>query len=48
MVAFEWPFDYPGLNAMSTKDAYPMPRIDEILEKLGNAKVFSKLDPIKV
>ena len=39
--------DYGPLNEVSKKDAYPMPRIDEIFEQLSGAKVFSKLDLIK-
>lgn len=36
--------DYRELNKISKKDAYPMPRIDEILARLRDAKIFSKLD----
>ena len=36
--------DYRQLNKITQFDAYPMPRIDEILDDLGNAKVFSKID----
>jgi hypothetical protein len=36
--------DYRKLNEISKKDAYPMPRVDEILDKLGKARIFSKLD----
>ena len=39
--------DYKALNAVSKKDAYPMPRIDEIYENLFHAKIFSKLDLLK-
>ena len=31
------------LNAMTIKDAYPIPRIDESLSKLGDAKFFTTL-----
>ena len=44
----KWRFcvDYRYLNSISKKDAYPLPRIDDTLEALGNetAKIFSSLD----
>ncbi|KAL5502557.1 hypothetical protein EMCRGX_G009353 [Ephydatia muelleri] len=36
--------DYRKLNAVTRKDAYPLPRIDETLEALGGSKWFSTLD----
>ena len=36
--------DYRKLNAVTKKDVYPLPRIDDILDTLGQAKVFSILD----
>ena len=36
--------DYRKLNQVTTKDAYPLPRIDESLDALGGAKWFSTLD----
>ena len=36
--------DYRRLNAVTKKDAYPLPRIDETQDALGNARVFSTLD----
>ena len=33
--------DYRGLNAHTRKDKYPMPRIDDLLDQLKDAKVFS-------
>ena len=35
--------DYRALNAI-TKKIYPLPRIEDILDRLGNAKYFSTLD----
>ena len=32
------------LNAVTIKDAYPIPRIDESISKLGDAKFFPILD----
>ncbi|GBG64119.1 hypothetical protein CBR_g40567 [Chara braunii] len=36
--------DYRKLNAQTVKNAEPLPRIDDLLERLGGAKYFSKLD----
>ena len=36
--------DYRKLNKITKRDAYPLPRIDEILDSLGNAKYFTSLD----
>ena len=36
--------DYRPLNEVTVRDAYPLPRIDEILDSLSNARVFSTLD----
>ncbi len=36
--------DYRPLNAVTRKDAYPLPRIDDMIDQLGKAKFFSTLD----
>ena len=36
--------DYRGLNTVTKADVYPLPRIDDLLDKLGRAKCFSTLD----
>ncbi|GBG77148.1 hypothetical protein CBR_g23475 [Chara braunii] len=36
--------DYRKLNAQTVKNVGPLPRIDDLLERLGGAKYFSKLD----
>ena len=36
--------DFRKLNSTTKKDTYPLPRIDEILDNLGNAKWFTSLD----
>ena len=37
-------FDFRYLNAVTIKDAYPIPRIDESLSELDDAKFFTTLD----
>ncbi|GBG92017.1 hypothetical protein CBR_g54112 [Chara braunii] len=36
--------DYRKFSAQTVKNAGPLPRIDDLLERLGGAKFFSKLD----
>ncbi|KZS07216.1 Uncharacterized protein APZ42_029109 [Daphnia magna] len=41
-----WRFcvDYRRLNAISVKDVYPLPRIEETLSRMGYACIFSTID----
>ncbi|GBG86438.1 hypothetical protein CBR_g41435 [Chara braunii] len=36
--------DYRKLNAQTVKNVGPLPRIDDLLERMGGAKYFSKID----
>jgi len=36
--------DYRGLNSITAKDRYPLPYIEDLLDKLHRACVFTKLD----
>src|ERR1043165_9429447 len=36
--------DYRGINELTRKDAYPLPRIDTCLDALGGARYFSTFD----
>ena len=36
--------DYRSLNALTRKDRYPLPLIEETLASLSSAKIFTKLD----
>ena len=42
--SFRMCIDFRGLNGVSKQDAYPLHRIDETLESLGNAKWFCTAD----
>ncbi len=39
--------DYRKVNAVSKFDAYPMPWVDELLDRLGTAHFYSMLDLTK-
>ena len=36
--------DYRRLNAVTQKDRYPLPHINDLLEHLGKASIFTKID----
>ncbi|MCO5566703.1 hypothetical protein L7F22_020381 [Adiantum nelumboides] len=36
--------DYRGLNQCTVKNKYPLPRIDELFDRLSGAEYFSKID----
>ena len=36
--------DYRRLNEITVKDSYPIPRMDECIDSLGDAAVFTSLD----
>ena len=36
--------DYQKLNSITWKDWYPIPLVDELMERLGDTKVYTKLD----
>ena len=36
--------DFRALNANTIIDRYPIPRIDDILDRLGGSTVYSKID----
>ena len=36
--------DYRQLNQVTIKNKYPLPRVDDLLDQLRGASVFSKID----
>ena len=36
--------DYRRLNALTLRDSYPIPRMDECMDSLGEARIFTTLD----
>ena len=36
--------DYRALNAVTRADTFPLPRIDDLLDQLGNSRFFTTLD----
>ena len=36
--------DYRRLTQMTRNDAHPLPRVDDLLDAVGNAKYFTTLD----
>ena len=40
--------DYRKLNAVSQMEPYPMPRIEELLDRLGKASYLTTLDWLRV
>mgnify|MGYP003688019815 FL=1 len=36
--------DYRGLNEVTRKDAYPLPRVDDTLDELKDANFYTHLD----
>ena len=36
--------DYRSLNAVTAKNRYPLPLIEELLDQVGGARLFSKID----
>ena len=42
--SFRMCVDYCALNKITIKHRYPMPRVDDLLDALGGATIFSKID----
>ena len=39
--------DYRKVNTVTKTDTYPIPRIDDCIDKIGNARYVSKFDLLK-
>ncbi|XP_072039013.1 uncharacterized protein [Amphiura filiformis] len=42
--SYRWCVDFRGVNAVTRKDSYALPRIDDTLDRLSGSKWFSTLD----
>ena len=42
--SFMLSIDYNGMNKVTIKNKYPLPRIDELLDQLQGDSLFSKID----
>ena len=42
--SFQMCMDYRALNKISIKHRCPMPRVDDLLDALGAATIFNKID----
>jgi hypothetical protein len=36
--------DYRSLNGVTMKNKYPLPRIEDLFDRMRDARVFSKID----
>ena len=36
--------DFRNLNAVTIRDSFPLPRIDDLLHRVGRARIYSKID----
>ena len=41
---FRMCIDYRALNKITVKNRFPIPRIDDILDRIGGSEVFSHID----
>ncbi|KAK4329510.1 hypothetical protein Pmani_000141 [Petrolisthes manimaculis] len=39
--------DYRQVNSLTRQDCYPLPRIDDLIDQLGGAKIISKIDLLR-
>ena len=45
--SFRFCTDYRKVNMLTKPDAYPIPRIDDCIESVGNANYITKIDLLK-
>ena len=39
--------DYRKVNTVTVKDSYPLPRVDDVIDAIGNAKFVTKINLLK-
>jgi hypothetical protein len=42
--SFRFVTDFRKVNALTKADSYPLPRIEDVIDKVGQAKIISKID----
>ncbi len=45
--SFRFCTDYRKVNAITKPDSFPLPRIEDCIDQVGNAKFVSKFDLLK-
>ena len=41
---FRFVTDFRKVNAITKPDSYPLPRIEDVIDRIGQAKIITKID----